>query len=85
MTLLGRLALAIGSTLFALAILEAGIRFTDAFAEERAATETDEPSQPADPAERHPRGLAIASLLGHHPKTPLGFPIRASSCAGLVR
>ena len=28
------------------------------------------------PAEGHPRGLAIASLLGHHPKTPLILPIR---------
>ena len=28
------------------------------------------------PAEGHPRGLAIASRLGHHPKTPRIPPIR---------
>ena len=40
------------------------------------------PAQPdragvrAEPAYGHPRGPAIASLLRHHPKTPLKLPIR---------
>ena len=33
---------------------------------------------PPGPAEGHPRGLAIASLLGHDPKTPLILPIRVA-------